>query len=288
MDLTPPCPVCGGRAAGWFATARGAGPHLHTRQARCASCGLVAALPQASGDAMAAYYAGPYYESRWTDADGIFAHNRTSYGSTLWPMFVEGWRAAPPPSGGSVFEVGCGYGALLAVFRDRGFTVRGVESGPRAAEFCRSKGLDVQVGLMGDASEDGRHDVAIAAYVLEHVPDPASFLRELAALARPGGAVVVVTDAIWTTQYTLERARAVLGRTTAPYRSSTDHTYVFAPRHLRALFAQASCDAVHVRAFSDPPPRESLHWRAYKGACRTSDRLLGLGEYLVAVGRRRA
>ena len=235
---------------------------------------------------MAAYYGGDYYETRWTDAEGIFAHNQAGYARTLRPLFAEGWGAFPPPRGGSVFEVGCGYGSLLAVLRNQGFAVRGVESGPRAAAFCQSKGLDVRVGLMGDGSERGQHDVSVAAYVLEHVGDPAAFLRALAALARPGGAVVIVTDAIWTTQYAFERLRARLGGSPPPYRTSTDHTYVFSPRHLRALMAQAGCDLVHVRAFTDPAPRESWHWRAYKGACRTSDRLLGLGEYLVAVGRR--
>ena len=180
------------------------------------------------------------------------------------------------------------YGSLLAVFRDRGFAVHGVEGGPRAVSICASQDLDVHAGLAGGDADAGRHAVAVAAYVLEHVGDPAAFMRDLARYARPGGAVVVVTDAIWTTQYALERSRAALLFQPRPFRSSTDHTYVFSPRHLRALFAQAGCDQVSVQPFSDLPGRESWHWRAYKGSCRAMDRWLGLGEYLVAVGRREA
>lgn len=286
MELIPPCPVCGGHDAAPFGTARGAGPHLHETQVRCRACGLVAALPQASDAARSAYYEGAYYESRWADAEPLFATNRVAYARTLWPLFVAGWSGFAPSAGASVFEVGCGYGALLAVLRDRGFDVHGVEAGPRAAAFCRAQGFDVRTSLDADASDAGCHDVAIAAYVLEHVSDPATFLRKLTGLVRVGGAVVIVTDAIWTTQHVVERARAALGRARAPYRTSTDHTYVFSPRHLRVLFERARCEQVSVRAFTDPAPRESWHWKAYKGACRVSDRLLGLGEYLMAVGRR--
>jgi hypothetical protein len=34
------------------------------------------------------------------------------------------------------------------------------------------------------------------------------------------------------------------------------------------------------------PPGESLHWRLYKGLFRSLDRLVGHGEYLIAVARK--
>ena len=284
--MTPPCPVCGGRAARAFGTAPYRAGQLHDRQVQCAACGLVASQPQATPDALRDYYAGPYYDTMWADADALFAANRAAYDNTLWPLFKWGWSGFAPVAGASVFEVGCGYGALLAVLRDRGFRVRGVESGPRAVAFCRSHEFDVAQGESGSAQDAGAHDVAVAAYVLEHVPDPAAFVRALASLAKPGGAVVIVTDAIWTTQHVVERVVAGLRGRPSPFRTSTDHTFVFGPSHLTALLERTGCDRVRVRAFSDPPPRESWHWRAYKASCRTVDRALGLGEYLVAVGRR--
>lgn len=288
MALTIPCPVCGGRAAVPFGEAPPGGRPLHRTQQRCLGCGLVCAEPQATAAEMAAYYTGPYYAEGWPDADGQFTGNQALYARELWPRLTQLWAGYAPPAGGSVFEVGCGYGSMLALFRERGFRVQGVESSPRAAAYARERGLPVAEGLMGGEGERGAHDVAIAVFTIEHVPDPAAFLAALAELARPGGAVVIVTDAIWTTQARVERAWARLRGRPAPFRTSTDHTYVFEPAHLRTLFTRAGCTDVQVTAYSDAPPPESLHWKLYKGSCRTLDRWLGLGEYLVATGRRAA
>ena len=87
----------------------------------------------------------------------------------------------------AVLEVGCGDGALLAELSKRSFAPRlaGVEISSEAATTARSRGLDVQVfdGSRLPAA-DSSYDLGVLSHVLEHVPDPASLLRETARACR--------------------------------------------------------------------------------------------------------
>lgn len=79
---------------------------------------------------------------------------------------------------GSVLDVGCATGAFLDFARQRGWTVAGVE----VAEFARAEAerrLDsLVVSDLADLPDGVRYDVVTLHHVLEHVHDPATFLRE--------------------------------------------------------------------------------------------------------------
>jgi 2-polyprenyl-3-methyl-5-hydroxy-6-metoxy-1,4-benzoquinol methylase len=124
-------------------------------------------------------------------------------------------------------------------------------------------------------------------HVIEHLPNPRGFIKALVQLARPGGVIVVVTEDAWISQYAWDRARARLLGGTPPFRSSTDHSFVFRAAHLQSLMVEADCSDVRVRALAYRPDGESVHWRLYKGLFRQLDRLIGHGEFLMAVGYRR-
>jgi 2-polyprenyl-3-methyl-5-hydroxy-6-metoxy-1,4-benzoquinol methylase len=198
------------------------------------------------------------------------------------------WADWPPPPGGSVAEIGCGYGVLLRLLCTAGYQACGCEVSGKAVEFCRAQGLDVVQGRVpGIPLPHGVFDVAIAMHVIEHVADPRGFVRELVELVRPGGALVLVTEDAWISQYAWDRFRARVRGRIPRFRSSTDHTFVFQAGHLETLLLEGGCDTVRMQAFSYVPSGESPHWRFYKGIFRTVDRILGHGEYLMAVGRRR-
>lgn len=93
----------------------------------------------------------------------------------------------------STLEVGCGDGALLCALHDRGFGGRlaGVEITQAAVEIARQRPQIDSVELydgMRLPDTDGAYDLAVLSHVLEHVPDPAALLAEVARVAR---AVVV-------------------------------------------------------------------------------------------------
>lgn len=262
-------------------------PALHFAQARCAGCGLLISQPQASEVERDAYYGRSYYEEQWPDPEAIFARNADLYRRYELPLMMRLWADWPPPANATVAEAGCGYGVMMQVMREAGFRPSGCDLSPRAVAVCRARGLDVVEGKSpGIPLPVGAFDISITRHVIEHLPDPRVFVKEMVALVRPGGAVVIGTDDAWTSQYAWDRLRArAVGRIPA-FRSSTDHTFVFLAHHLRTLLSEAGCDEVRIAPFSLPPLRESMHWRLYKGLFRALDRALGHGEFLMAAGRR--
>jgi len=58
---------------------------------------------------------------------------------------------------------------------------------------------------------EGRFDLALAVYVVEHVADPAGFLAAVAALLAPGGSLFLVTPNLWHYFGLLAKATGALG-----------------------------------------------------------------------------
>jgi SAM-dependent methyltransferase len=91
---------------------------------------------------------------------------------------------------GTLVEIGCGDGALLAELGARGLapTLDGFELSPPAAELARARTI---IGARRIEAYDGEHvpapdgayDLAVLSHVLEHVEDPAPLLREAARVA---------------------------------------------------------------------------------------------------------
>src|SRR5436189_3576377 len=97
-----------------------------------------------------------------------------------------------------VLEVGGGEGELAErVQNELRANMIGIDQSERMVEIQRSKGVDARVGDVQQLPfPDGAFDVALAAWMLYHVPDLDRGLAELARVLRPGGRLVAVTNAI--------------------------------------------------------------------------------------------
>lgn len=127
-----------------------------------------------------------------------------------------------------VLEVGGGPGELSSrVATELGCDVVMVDISPRMVELARARSVDAHVGdVQALPFEDGSFDVAIAAWMLYHVPDLDRGLAELARVLRPGGRLVAVTNAanhleelhriagkaMWEQLFSSEEAQAILQR----------------------------------------------------------------------------
>ena len=114
------------------------------------------------------------------------------------------------PDGARVLDVGCATGYLAAQLARRGCRVTGVEADPVAAERARAHCEAVVVGDVEDAvcrselAARAPFDVVLCGDVLEHLRDPWSALRALAALC--GQVVLSVPNvAHWTGRRALAR-----------------------------------------------------------------------------------
>jgi SAM-dependent methyltransferase len=99
---------------------------------------------------------------------------------------------------GQVLEVGGGEGELAErIVRELGAELVGIDQSQRMVEIQISKGIDARVGDAQDLPfRDAEFDVAVAAWMLYHVPDLHRTLAELARVLRRGGRLVAVTNGL--------------------------------------------------------------------------------------------
>lgn len=99
---------------------------------------------------------------------------------------------------GKLLDLGCGDGRFLALMRDAGWEVKGIEPDPTAARIAQQEfGVSVTVGALEDAGlPDEAFDAVTLSHVIEHVHDPVALLSECRRVLKPGGSVVIVTPNI--------------------------------------------------------------------------------------------
>jgi len=79
----------------------------------------------------------------------------------------------------SILDIGCGSGWFLARARQMGFRVKGVEPGSLPVQILKQKGFEVECGSLEAIPENWQPDVVTLFEVLEHLPEPADFLRKI-------------------------------------------------------------------------------------------------------------
>jgi SAM-dependent methyltransferase len=97
-----------------------------------------------------------------------------------------------------VLEVGGGEGELAArIVKELGVEVVGIDQSEGMVAEQRKRGIDARVGDVQDLPfADGEFDVAVAAWMLYHVPDLDRGLAELARVLKPDGVLVAVTNSV--------------------------------------------------------------------------------------------
>jgi SAM-dependent methyltransferase len=109
---------------------------------------------------------------------------------TLYDIRVSRW-ARQKPEGGSVLEVGCGPGLMLAALHRRGWQVLGIERNEGVAEAARhALGVEIVATPIEALPTDAQFDLIIMFQVLEHIGEPVALLRECARRLAPGGHLV--------------------------------------------------------------------------------------------------
>jgi SAM-dependent methyltransferase len=114
----------------------------------------------------------------------------------LWSPTLAAVREALP-SGGRIFEVGCGNGAAAKMLSELGYDVTGID--PSEAGVALAKGGAPKARIdFGSAYDDlaakyGRFPVVISLEVVEHLFWPRQFAKAAYDLLEPGGTVIIST-----------------------------------------------------------------------------------------------
>jgi 2-polyprenyl-3-methyl-5-hydroxy-6-metoxy-1,4-benzoquinol methylase len=128
-----------------------------------------------------------------------------------------------------VLDIGCATGALLETLRARGWDARGVEICLPSAEYARSvRGLPIYSRpLAENRLPTGLFDAVIASHLIEHLNDPAGFVRESFRILKTGGYFLLTTPNIAGFQARVFRHK---------WRSAIfDHLYLFSVNTLSKL-----------------------------------------------------
>jgi SAM-dependent methyltransferase len=132
------------------------------------------------------------YASEWNLAARKSLYEEVDGDDARELAFAAVAEAAPD----AVLEVGCGEGELAArMAGELEATVVAIDQSARMVELTRERGVDARVGdVQTLAFDDASFDVAVAAWMLFHVPDLERGLGELARVLRPGGRLVAVPN----------------------------------------------------------------------------------------------
>jgi 2-polyprenyl-6-hydroxyphenyl methylase/3-demethylubiquinone-9 3-methyltransferase len=109
-------------------------------------------------------------------------------------------RSKRPLAGLSALDIGCGGGLVSEPLARMGANVTAIDPADKNIAIAKSHAngqglqIDYRVGRVEDLVRDNRtFDIVACLEVVEHVPDPAQFVAECAALVRPGGLAVFST-----------------------------------------------------------------------------------------------
>lgn len=134
--------------------------------------------------------------SRWWDPDG---ESRPLH--DLNPVRTAYVAARVDLRLARVADVGCGGGLLSEALARAGASVTGIDLGPKVIDIARlhlhESNLQVDYRLQSSAelaaTEPATFDAVCCMELIEHVPDPAALVADLAAMLKPGGQLFMST-----------------------------------------------------------------------------------------------
>lgn len=131
---------------------------------------------------------------------------------------------------GRLLDVGCAYGFVLEVARERGWEIAGVEPARAVAqEAAAALGTPVLPDLLAAGFPDASFDAVLLWDVIEHLPEPKRSLEEVGRILRRGGVCSIVTPDVGSL------AARLLGRRWEEMRKMPEHISFFDRRSLTTL-----------------------------------------------------
>ena len=223
--------------------------------------GLAVLLPQQAPAAQAATAAFNYvdhyqkdaelfdYFAGWEDPAAVHENHR------LHEMIL----AQKPPKAQRILDVGCGSAWVAAHFAGQGvgevfsLDVSTVNPQKALARYPFSGHFGVVADVFHLPFADASFDFIIASEIIEHVADPAGFLRCLLRVLAPGGRLVVTTPHAEKIAYSL----CIHCNQPTPHHA---HLHTFTQEHLRQMLPKSVQGSARTKVFMN---KLLLHGRTH-------------------------
>ena len=174
------CPWCdSSEYAKWGKAVRG------FRTVKCDRCGLIFVQNRLSEEGLAKYYKG--YLQQVHQADSILNQQREY-------MYELEFKLVAPylKKNSKVLDVGCSGGYFLDIFKKHGHQCYGVEFGEEAAKEASRKHC-IWSGKLPDMNIPHKFDLVIFRGVIEHTPQPKSYLEKAIKLLKKRGLIYITS-----------------------------------------------------------------------------------------------
>jgi SAM-dependent methyltransferase len=190
---TNPCPICDG-ARSWAVPFLD--PELGTLLTRaegyhwrlCANCGNAFPSKVFSLAELQAYWdrnrvgteevaevPDAVWENRWR-ASQIWAQRTYEF---VAPHLQEDMNA--------FIDFACGLGAMVALFRDKGWHAEGIDADPNTRRYHEKAGVSVTIGQIENLEPGAVFDLVSIAHAIYFVTQPRQFVQRVGAMLKPGG-----------------------------------------------------------------------------------------------------
>lgn len=203
------CPVCSSLYTS----------HVHTVQSysyyRCPLCRTLFVCPQPTRRQLDAYYRETFRYAESREQQDASRERARRVMSTLRRLH---------PSGTTLLDVGSGRGSMLSAAEEWGIQSCGIEPSRELSRSTSAGGSRVLNISFLQYNGSDRYDYVTLFHVIEHVPDPAGFIRKAYRLLKPGGILYIETPNSDSHLY---------------YTESSNYTFLTPPDHIW-IFSQYS------------------------------------------------
>jgi 2-polyprenyl-6-hydroxyphenyl methylase/3-demethylubiquinone-9 3-methyltransferase len=165
-----------------------------------------------------------------------------------------------PLAGKSALDVGCGAGLLAEPLTRLGAAVTAIDASAELIDVARAhalgQGLAIDYRAIPVEAVNGRFDLVTSMEVIEHVADPAAFVRALARRLAPGGLLIMSTPnaTAWSRLLTITVAEGI----GAVPKGTHDFNKFIAPERMRLMLANTGLKCLDVEGIAWSPTR-GLH-----------------------------
>ena len=234
-----PCVVCGDTSRRAFIR------HGEFQVVACGGCGLRLLDPMPTADSASALYSDDYFRN-----DSALARGYDDYEAerdNMRATFRDRLRHLPKPAANArLLDVGAAAGFFVEQARLAGWDAEGLELNGWAAEYARGElGVPVRRGSLEDAGYPECSFAAVTMWeVIEHIPEPREFIREIARILQPGGLLALSTPDAGSA------VARLFGRRWLGWKKIPEHVFFFDRETLGRLLREEGFEVLSTRYVS--------------------------------------